>query len=176
MNWLDEPYIGYQIRLVAEFVGEDGQSFCEPVESMYADADRHFWGLYGKLPNGGVEHIGDYKLQRNAVQIYNRITSRAMPLEIIPELDPLELKREREHVYWKYDYYELSGFLDDKREVLFGSFLLEQVREEYESEVESLKDQGYTGITVTCRTTDDTPNPDVYTPEEIAGMNKTFCR
>ncbi|TNC80804.1 MAG: hypothetical protein C9356_11820 [Oleiphilus sp.] len=77
----------YEIKFVAEFVF----GHCEPVQKVEEHALKHFWTLYGHLPEGGVEAIADLTTRDQAVSLYQRIQPAGLlPLTIEgPDVDPL---------------------------------------------------------------------------------------
>ena len=64
-------YTGYEIHGIKEF-GEPGHRFCEQVE----DAEAEFWSLYGRIPGGGMDSIGDFPSLALAEEVFARITGR----------------------------------------------------------------------------------------------------
>ena len=79
---MQKPFDAYEISPVIE----DENGTAEPVNLdefeaslKGVNADRHFWSLYGHLPEGGVECVGDYTCYRHAADIYERITQCEAP-------------------------------------------------------------------------------------------------
>ena len=62
-------------------------------------------------------------------------------------------------------YYEVEGYIDGEREVLFGSFDKRDCTYELEAERESWKAEGYKKIKIVSRETQETPDPEVYGDE-----------
>ena len=62
-------------------------------------------------------------------------------------------------------YYEVEGYIDGEREVLFGSFDKSDCKYELEAEREGWKAEGYKKIKLVVRETQETPDPDVYGEE-----------
>jgi len=65
------PFDDYEIHGVKRF-SEQGGSWCEQV----ADSDAAFWSLYGHIPSGGLDCIGDFNTRAHAEEVYARITGR----------------------------------------------------------------------------------------------------
>lgn len=69
---LPTPFDDYEIHGVKEF-RENGMKWCEQVD----DSEAEFWSLYGHIPGGGLDCIGDFNTRRYAEEIYARITGRS---------------------------------------------------------------------------------------------------
>ncbi len=65
-------------------------------------------------------------------------------------------------------YYEITGKIDGETELLFGSFVRSDCTYELDAERDQWKDEGYKSLKITTRPTHDTPDPAVYTPQELA--------
>jgi len=72
-------------------------------------------------------------------------------------------------------YYEVVGKIDGKQEVLFGSFVRADCKYEMDAEKEGWKDDGYKGIKIVSRDTEDTPDPEVY-EGEIVNKQQLFMQ
>lgn len=59
-------------------------------------------------------------------------------------------------------YFELIADIDGEAEVIFGSFVRNDVVEEKDAEKDSLKRQGYKKLRVVSREVEETPDADVY--------------
>ncbi len=59
-------------------------------------------------------------------------------------------------------YFEVTAMHEDTLDILYGSFLRSECKEEIECERESWKDQGYKAIKIISRETTDTPDNEVY--------------
>ncbi len=62
------PFDNYEIHGCRN-VGGDACETCD-------DADAEFWTLYGHLPEGGLEAIGDLKSRKHAEEVFERITGQ----------------------------------------------------------------------------------------------------
>lgn len=67
---LPEPFDGYEIHGVAEYTDGAGNPFCEQVPDEQAQC----WSLFGHLPEGGLECVGDFETRQLAEEVYARIT------------------------------------------------------------------------------------------------------
>ena len=67
-------------------------------------------------------------------------------------------------------YYEVIGIYEGASEVLFGSYDRVDCKYEIESEKTSWKDQGYKGIKIVSRLTEEKPDPSVY--DNIADLQQ----
>ena len=68
-------------------------------------------------------------------------------------------------------YYKVIGSIDGEEEQLFGSFVKRQCVTEINSENDSWINDGYSLIHIKPVHTDDEPDPEVYTKEEIEAMS-----
>jgi hypothetical protein len=59
-------------------------------------------------------------------------------------------------------YYQLHAQLDGQLDVIFGSYIKQDCKDELDCERESLKDQGYKGFKIVAIEVEDTPDLDVY--------------
>jgi len=59
-------------------------------------------------------------------------------------------------------YYEITGEMDGKTEVLFGTFDKSEIKPELDAERDNWKEQGYKKIAKTSRKVSETPDPEVY--------------
>ncbi len=59
-------------------------------------------------------------------------------------------------------YYEVIGIIDGQKEILFGSFAKKDCTFELDSEREGWKAEGYKGLKIVSRLTDESPDPEVY--------------
>lgn len=64
-------------------------------------------------------------------------------------------------------YYDVIATIDGTKEVLFGSFIRSECAYEIEAERDSWKDQGYKGIKIVSRETDEQPDAEVYTGQIV---------
>lgn len=72
------PYDAYELSPVTE----DAHGGCEThadAAAARATGLRAFWSLYGHLPQGGVECIGDYTEYEHAADVYSRISGHPAP-------------------------------------------------------------------------------------------------
>ena len=61
-----------------------------------------------------------------------------------------------------YKYYEVKGMIDGKYEVLYGSYDKSDCDYELDAEKEYWREDGYKGLCVSLRLTDEAPDPTVY--------------
>lgn len=61
-----------------------------------------------------------------------------------------------------YKYFELSADFEGIPEILFGSYVESEVKEEKKEEGPCLRDQGYTNLRVIYRFTSEAPSSEVY--------------
>ena len=59
-------------------------------------------------------------------------------------------------------YYEIIGSINGVSEILFGSFERSDCIGEKESESFNWKEEGYKGIKIVSRSTQETPDPEIY--------------
>ncbi len=59
-------------------------------------------------------------------------------------------------------YYEIEGYIGDEREVLFGSFVKQECKEELEECKQGWKWDGYKKVKITNRSTTEKPCDSVY--------------
>jgi len=64
-------------------------------------------------------------------------------------------------------YYEVLGMIDGKIEILFGSFAKADCIHELMAEKDSWKEDGYKAIQILPKCTDEKPDMEVYTAEEL---------
>ncbi len=72
------PYDAYELSPVTE----DARGCCETHadEAAARSTGLHcFWSLYGHLPAGGVECVGDFAAYEHAAGVYARISARPAP-------------------------------------------------------------------------------------------------
>lgn len=62
-------------------------------------------------------------------------------------------------------YYEVEGYIEGEREVLFGSFDKRDCAYELEADRESWRAEGYKKLKIVSRETQETPDPEVYGDE-----------
>lgn len=77
------PYDGYEVAPV--YVETDGQG-CEAMTTaeeartlIRSESGSLIWSLYGHLSEGGVECIGDFATETDALGVYSKITGRPLP-------------------------------------------------------------------------------------------------
>lgn len=59
-------------------------------------------------------------------------------------------------------YYEVIGTLDGQAEVLYGSYLRADCKDELMDERAAYKEEGYTRLTIQSRLTSEAPDPSIY--------------
>lgn len=71
-----------------------------------------------------------------------------------------------------HTFYQVVGKIGGETEVLYGSFVKQDCRYELECDGEQWKDEGYTNLKIQAIATDSTPDPEVYTAEELEGAHE----
>ena len=68
----------------------------------------------------------------------------------------------------KYQFFSITAKLDGATETLYGSYDKAEARYELEAMKDSWKDEGYKGIKLVWRATEEAPDPDIYGKDFIA--------
>lgn len=65
-------YDNFELDQIGEYSDNHGSTFCEPLNNIDDDEDclRVFWTVFGHLPAGGRNTIGDFDNLKDAGKLY----------------------------------------------------------------------------------------------------------
>ena len=73
-----------------------------------------------------------------------------------------------------YKYYKIVGTIDGQEETFYGSYVMADCEYQLDDDREYFKDQGYTGIHIKVEYTQEEPDNEVYSPEELTRMIRYY--
>ncbi len=76
------PYDGYEVAPVYFDQDGNGEAMTTAKEArtlIRSEGGSLIWSLYGHLSEGGVECIGDFATETDALSVYSKITGRPLP-------------------------------------------------------------------------------------------------
>jgi hypothetical protein len=72
-------------------------------------------------------------------------------------------------------YYEVQAIIDGELEIMYGSFIKSECKDEITAERDNWKAQGYSKFKVITREVNDAPDPDVYA-DSIVSKHSLFMQ